>query len=154
MGSSRRVHARGCFGCGPSNPIGLRVRFTVKGDCVTGEFTSTADHVGPPGILHGGVIAALIDEALSFLCRRLLNYDVRTIREEITFRSSSPIGDKIRVEARLEGERSRAVVATAVVRSGPRTIAEAKGTLLKVSDKFSSTQEKEVAHNGETETGR
>ena len=100
------------------------------------------------------MIGAVIDEAFSFLCRRVLNYDVRTVREEITFRNASPIGDKIRVEARVEGEKSRAVVATAVVRSGRRTIAEAKGTLLKVRGTFSGTGGKEAVNNGETETGR
>ena len=152
MDGNVEVHVRNCFGCDPSNPIGLKVQFAVNEDCVTGEFTSTDDHVGPPGIVHGGVIAAIMDEALSFLCRSLLNYDVRTVREEITFRSSSTIGERIRVEARLERDKSRAVVATAKVCSGRGTIAEAKGTLLKVRDAFSGMHVKEVAGNGKTET--
>jgi acyl-coenzyme A thioesterase PaaI-like protein len=150
MTGNGEVHDKNCYGCSPGNPIGLKIQFTVDDDRVTGEFTSTADHVGPPGILHGGVIGAVIDEAFSFLCRSLRNYDVRTVREEITFRNASPIGDKIRVEARVEGEKSRAVVATALVRSGQRTIAEAKGTLLKVRGAFSGTDGKEGVNNGET----
>ena len=153
MPGNGEVHDKNCFGCSPGNPIGLKIQFTVHEDCIAGEFTPTGDHVGPPGIIHGGVIGAIIDEAFSLLCRRVLNYDVRTVREEITFRNASPIGDKIRVEARVEGEKSRAVVATAVVRSGRRTIAEAKGNLLKVRGTFSGTDAKEAVNNGETETG-
>ena len=132
MAGNVEVHDKNCFGCGPGNPIGLKIQFAVHEDCITGEFTSTDYHVGPPGILHGGVIGAIIDEALSFLCRSLLDYNVRTVREEITFRNSSPIGERISVEARLEAEKSRAIVATARVCSGRGTIAEAKGTLLRL----------------------
>ncbi len=126
------IHVPTCYGCCPTNPIGLKVRFAVQDGRVEGEFTSNEHHVGPPGAVHGGVIAALMDEALSFLCRSVLKWDVRTLREEITFRNSSPIGEKIHVEAHIEEERKRRVFAKARVYSDKHTVAEATGTLFKV----------------------
>src|SRR5258705_10027807 len=53
----------GCFGCSPSNPIGLRLRFRRHGEAVTTRH-AIADHFhGAPGIAHGGIVATLLDEA-------------------------------------------------------------------------------------------
>jgi len=55
-----------CFGCGPDHPIGFRLRFAVEGDEplreVVTHFTPTERYQGPPGIMHGGLVAALADE--------------------------------------------------------------------------------------------
>ena len=126
------IHVPTCYGCCPTNPIGLKVQFEVRDGRVEGEFTSSEHHVGPPGAVHGGVLMALMDEALSFLCRGVLRYDIRTLREEIRFRNSSPIGESIHVEAYVEEDKRRSVVAKARVYSDKHTIAEATGTLLKV----------------------
>lgn len=51
-----------CFGCGPHNAIGLRMRFRREGDEVVTRFVAGPGYEGPPGILHGGLQATLIDE--------------------------------------------------------------------------------------------
>jgi len=51
-----------CFGCGPRNPIGLRLAFTREGDAVVTRFTPAPIHQGPPGIFHGGLQTALADD--------------------------------------------------------------------------------------------
>jgi uncharacterized protein (TIGR00369 family) len=55
-----------CYVCGHANPLGLNVRFRVEGDTVTTRFRPTAMHAGYPGRLHGGVIAALLDETMGW----------------------------------------------------------------------------------------
>ncbi|MFT7583008.1 MAG: acyl-coenzyme A thioesterase PaaI-like protein [Myxococcota bacterium] len=55
-------HDQMCFGCGPHNPHGLRLRFRREGDTVTTRFTLGSGHDGPPGILHGGLQAMVCDE--------------------------------------------------------------------------------------------
>ena len=65
-----------CFGCGPDNPQGLRLRFDVHGDDpanITARTTVTLErvHEGPPGHIHGGMIAVLFDEVMSKLNRPL-----------------------------------------------------------------------------------
>jgi uncharacterized protein (TIGR00369 family) len=51
-----------CFGCAPDHPIGFRLAFAREGDAVVTRFTPSARYQGPPGIMHGGLVAALADE--------------------------------------------------------------------------------------------
>src|SRR3712207_988224 len=50
-----------CFGCGPSNPKGLRIKSRVEGAEVVAEFTPEPHHQAFPGVLNGGIIGALLD---------------------------------------------------------------------------------------------
>jgi acyl-coenzyme A thioesterase PaaI-like protein len=54
-----------CFGCGRNNPIGLKLSFTRDGDTLRTEFTPDTVHQGWPGVVHGGILASLLDEAMS-----------------------------------------------------------------------------------------
>ena len=51
-----------CFGCSPANPHGLRLRFThTEKGCQT-RFTAPEELCGFTGMVHGGIIATLLDE--------------------------------------------------------------------------------------------
>lgn len=50
-----------CFGCGPANEKGLRIKSFVEGDEVVAEFTPEAHHEAFPGVMNGGIIGALLD---------------------------------------------------------------------------------------------
>ncbi|WP_375760399.1 PaaI family thioesterase [Corallococcus exercitus] len=50
-----------CFGCGPANPKGLRIRSRVEGDLVVADWTPEEHHQAFPGVLNGGIIGALLD---------------------------------------------------------------------------------------------
>jgi uncharacterized protein (TIGR00369 family) len=54
-----------CFGCGRNNPIGLKLSFQRDGDGIRAEFTPAAAYQGWPGYVHGGILACLLDEAMS-----------------------------------------------------------------------------------------
>lgn len=54
--------AQTCFGCGPHNERGLRLRFQRDGDTVTTRFMLGKGHDGPPDLLHGGLQALICDE--------------------------------------------------------------------------------------------
>jgi uncharacterized protein (TIGR00369 family) len=54
-----------CFGCGRNNPIGLKLKFKRDGDTIRTEFTPERTHQGWPGLLHGGILGTLLDEAMS-----------------------------------------------------------------------------------------
>ncbi len=62
-----------CFGCGPANPQGLHLVFTLDPDALTSTAVVKLNrvHEGPPGYIHGGIIATLMDEAMSKLNRPL-----------------------------------------------------------------------------------
>jgi acyl-coenzyme A thioesterase PaaI-like protein len=50
-----------CFGCGPANEKGLKIRSFVQGDEVVAEWTPQKHHEAFEGILNGGIIGALLD---------------------------------------------------------------------------------------------
>jgi uncharacterized protein (TIGR00369 family) len=54
-----------CFGCGCNNPIGLKLKFKKEDDTVMAEYTPHKAFQGWPGLLHGGILACLLDEAMS-----------------------------------------------------------------------------------------
>jgi uncharacterized protein (TIGR00369 family) len=61
--SIRQPNSRMCFVCGVENPAGLHLRFFDDGiDEVTCDFTVMPKHQSYPGRVHGGVIAAILDE--------------------------------------------------------------------------------------------
>jgi acyl-coenzyme A thioesterase PaaI-like protein len=53
--------ANACFGCGPANAKGLRIRSFAEGDEVVAEWTPEAHHQAFPGVLNGGIIGTLLD---------------------------------------------------------------------------------------------
>ena len=58
-----------CFACGKDNPIGLRLKFKPDGKTARAEFTPNKFHQGWVGIVHGGVIHCILDEAISYATR-------------------------------------------------------------------------------------
>ncbi len=55
-----------CFGCGAQNRIGLRLRFFLDKDgAALASLRFPKRFQGPHGFVHGGVIAAVLDEAMS-----------------------------------------------------------------------------------------
>lgn len=50
-----------CFGCGPANPDGLRIRSFVQGDEVVCTWQPKTMHEAFPGMLNGGIVGALLD---------------------------------------------------------------------------------------------
>ncbi|HEX2951736.1 MAG TPA: PaaI family thioesterase [Armatimonadota bacterium] len=53
-----------CFACGKDNPIGLKLTFSHEGDAVTSTFVADNAYQGYEGIIHGGIIATLLDEVM------------------------------------------------------------------------------------------
>lgn len=50
-----------CFGCGPANERGLRIRSFAEGDETVAEWRAEPHHQAFPGVLNGGIIGALLD---------------------------------------------------------------------------------------------
>ena len=55
-----------CFACGQKNPIGLKLNFSWDGREVRTEFTPNQFHQGWSGVVHGGIIGCVLDEAMSY----------------------------------------------------------------------------------------
>lgn len=50
-----------CFGCGPANPKGLKIRSIPKGEEVVATWKAESHHEAFPGVLNGGIIGSLLD---------------------------------------------------------------------------------------------
>lgn len=61
-------HTRSCFVCGESNAIGMNLRFETDGRIVQTRFTPRPEHVGFKKVVHGGIIATLLDEIMVWAC--------------------------------------------------------------------------------------
>ncbi len=51
-----------CFGCSEKNPIGLKLNFYDMGDYIETQWLPNKNYEGWQGVLHGGIIATLLDE--------------------------------------------------------------------------------------------
>ena len=105
-----------CFACGPDNPLGLQVPFSPDGP--TGSralYTARAEHVGWPGILHGGVTFSLMDEALGWAVYFQGLHGV-TARAETRFRRPIPVGTELIIRAWTLEQRRRVITARAETR--------------------------------------
>jgi acyl-coenzyme A thioesterase PaaI-like protein len=96
--------ANHCFGCGPANPQGLHLTFTTD-TSNPAAITATAHlqldrmHEGPPGYIHGGIVAALLDEAMSKL-NRPLNVLAMTRHMEVDYLKPAPLYQPLVLVAR------------------------------------------------------
>lgn len=98
-----------CFGCGLANVFGLHLEAEPAGDGgVAGRFFVKQDHQGPPGVAHGGVIAAALDEAMALALHEAGVHAV-TVRLDVSLQAPAPIGEFVRVAARID-ERGEGLV--------------------------------------------
>ena len=127
-----RSDYQGCFVCGARNMVGLKLEFRREGECVVAEFLPEEQFQGFPGMVHGGILAALLDETLS---RVGLFYQqwVMTGRLEIRYRRPALVGQLLRVRGEVEQHRARLLLArgTITLAADPAVvIAEGQGTFL------------------------
>jgi uncharacterized protein (TIGR00369 family) len=122
-----------CFACGPANDNGLHLDFSLTPDgravCQT---TIPECFEGPPGYLHGGILATLLDEAMSKSMRAQGLTSV-TRRLEIDLlrpvQSSSPI----RLEGRLvRSEGRKNWLEARILNLKGHVLAEAKGLFIEI----------------------
>ncbi len=126
-----------CFGCGPDNPQGLHLDFTFHAEdpaniTVTAIVNLTRLHEGPPGHIHGGIIATLMDEAMSKL-NRPLNVLAMTRHLEVDYLRPSPLYIPLTLTGRHLRREGRKLFHTATLHHPDGTLlAQAKGLFLAI----------------------
>ncbi|GEM_PF-885001 len=120
-----------CFCCGADNPKGLGLALRLEGEVLKSEFTGGPEHQGWPGIMHGGVVSALLYEVLEnmayFQGKTTMMKSMST-----DYRRPGPIGKELALTARIEGASGRKVTTSATLSDGENTIAEGKAELVEV----------------------
>lgn len=122
-----------CFGCGPANAGGLYLEFLLAEDGRVVCLPTIPDSFeGPAGYLHGGIIATLLDEAMSKSVRAQ-GLTAMTRQMEINYLRPVPSGAPIRVEGRLVRSEGRKHWSEArIVDTRGHTLADAKGLFIEV----------------------
>jgi acyl-coenzyme A thioesterase PaaI-like protein len=105
-----------CFGCSPHNERGLQLAFTqVSASGVRVGFTAPEHSCGAPGVIHGGIQAALLDEAIGFAvfahdhsggdpsaaAGAGVRRNVVTVEFDLRYRRPAPVGVELDVRAEV-----------------------------------------------------
>jgi len=124
-----------CFGCGPANQGGLKLEFFLApdGSVVCPTIVSNLFE-GHPGFLHGGIIATLLDEAMSKAVRAK-GLTAMTRHLEIDYRRPVPSGAPIRIEGKVARSEGRKHWAEAQVYDGETALAHGKGLFIEIRRK-------------------
>ncbi len=123
----------GCFGCGDANAAGLQLRFFISADdAVVCRFSLDRRFQGPPGYAHGGVIATVLDEAMSKANRRR-NVYAMTRQMSVDYLRPVPLEQELLLDGRSERESDRKHRCSATLRDGTgRVLATATGLFIEV----------------------
>jgi uncharacterized protein (TIGR00369 family) len=122
-----------CFGCGEANPAGLHLEFLLSEDNSVVCLATVPDTFeGPPGCVHGGIIATLLDEAMSKSVRAH-GLIAMTRHMEVDYLKPVPSGAPIRLDARMTRSEGRKHWTHArIVNEKGIELATAKGLFIEV----------------------
>ena len=122
-----------CFACGKGNKEGLQLNFThLEDGRIRTEFTPPRKFQGFKDVLHGGIMATLLDETMIHLVFGR-GEKVVTARLEMKLRKPAKIGEKITVTAELLSDSGRKLELAAEAKDpNGALLAEGKGTMVRV----------------------
>jgi len=129
-------HTLGCLVCGRDNAHGLRLDLHVDSasGIVQTTFTPGPQHIGFEGIIHGGVLATVLDEAMvwcaTWAARRFCVCAEMTVR----YLHSAAVGEPLTFKAKVSSDRPRLITAEgSIVDPSGRLIASAAGKYTRLS---------------------
>ena len=125
---------RYCFGCGDLNPAGLKLEFRFDGNKAVADFLPQEKHQGYPGLMHGGVMAAALDEAMGWAMQPLGVWAV-TGKMELKFRQPLPLHRKATVSGEVIRNRGRWLEVRGEIRNEEgRLMAESHGLFMRLPE--------------------
>ncbi len=131
-----------CFGCGPSNEQGLRIRSFESGDEVVCEWTPQPHHLAFTGVVNGGIIGSILDchsnwtAARHFMKTRGAEEVPPTVTSDfhVTLKRPTPMDTPLHLRARVtEATEDRAVIEATLEANG-RVTATCRGTFVAVKE--------------------
>ena len=140
-----------CFICGLENPVGLHLHFYEVESGVLETTYIAPDHFqGYPGVLHGGIVSAIIDETAA---RSQMGSDPNnprfmfTAKLEIKYRNNVPTGKSLKIIGKAGKTKSKSAEAWAGIYNAETNELLAEGTVLLINvpdDQFSLSTIDEV----------
>ena len=117
-----------CFGCGRNNPFGLKLHFKWDGNTAKAEFTPDTHHQGWKGIVHGGIITCMLDEAMTYAAR-FQGLNCLTARMHVTFKRPAVVDELLVITSSIVRNARRLIETKASIFSQDGTlVAEATAT--------------------------
>ncbi len=116
--SYRQPNSHHCFVCGLQNPAGLKLTFYDNGvDEVRCDYSIPSEYQGYPGIAHGGVVAAILDEVMGRVSMiGDHNHFMLTVKMEVKYRQPVPVETPLVIIGRTVKLRGRLAQAAGEVR--------------------------------------
>jgi uncharacterized protein (TIGR00369 family) len=113
-----------CFACGKDNPHGMHLKFFLdrERNHFISHFRLSKRYTGPPGHCHGGIIATILDDAMSKL-NKLRDVVAATSHMTVEYLRPVPLNKRLTVESREISKRGRRLTRVA-------EISDEKGTVL------------------------
>jgi len=139
-------HDPACFGCG-SNAAGLGLPVPIEegGDRYQTSVRFDRRHQGGPGIAHGGLVSAALDEACGLLAT-WYRFPAVTARIFVRYRRPVPINRALEITANVMASRGRRIRIEGRLRDGDEVLAEARAAFLHVPlEHFLATPEGRAA---------
>jgi acyl-coenzyme A thioesterase PaaI-like protein len=129
------IYDQVCFACGDRNGHGLHMRFERDGEnAVRCTYLPKPEDQGFPGVLHGGVLAALLDESMAWAMWAWDRALGVTAKMETRYRGPARLDGPLVIRARVESVRGRRVEVRAHVEDAQAvTIAEASAVFMRFS---------------------
>jgi acyl-coenzyme A thioesterase PaaI-like protein len=133
----KQPNSNHCFVCGRENPYGLHLEFyeTAPGE-LTVDYTVPEQYQGYPGLVHGGVVAAMLDEITGRV--HMGGYPPRfmyTAKLVLRYRKNVPIGQPLRIIGKAGASKGRTAVATGqIFGQDGELLAEAEALLVNVPE--------------------
>ena len=119
-----------CFVCSGSNPMGLALRAPQPDGSVSASFHGHSALEGYPGLLHGGVIAALLDGAMTN-CLFARGIRALTVELKVRYHAGVVAAEESLLRAWMEDDTSGLFQLRAELKQGGKVKASATGKFMK-----------------------
>jgi acyl-coenzyme A thioesterase PaaI-like protein len=129
---SVREHYAACPIDGRSNPLSTPLRVELDGPEVVVRTTLGPAHEGAPGRAHGGVVAAIVDEAMGYVVAGLLGEPAFQGELRVRYVAPVPIGEELELRARLLIDHGRRLVVGLSALAGGTEVVRASGVHVRV----------------------
>ena len=135
---NRQPNSRNCFVCGVANPLGLHLNFyeTALGQ-VEAWITLPEEYQGYPGIVHGGIVAAMLDETAGRAHMGPADEPrfMFTAKLDVRYRKNVPTNQPLRIIGQAGPRRRRSAAAnSAIYDQDGVLLAEAEAVLVDVPE--------------------